>query len=95
MAAFNTARTTTTARQDPYAHSEALGHRAQGIERKRRCQACTRPLAEHCVRLCDSCKDGGDKPKPAARQPFGRAASQGNGGITRVGTETEITLTKS
>ena len=89
MAAFNTARTTTTARQDPYAHSEALGHRAQGIERKRRCQACTRPLAEHCVRLCDSCKDGGDKPKPAARQPFGRAATQGNGGITRVGTETQ------
>ena len=43
------------AASDPYAHSAALGHRAQGLTRHKRCQICTKPLPESSERLCSVC----------------------------------------
>ena len=68
---------------DPYAHSAALGHRAQNIERKRRCQECTRALKEHESRLCEGCQPGIDKPPTAATASRGGAwawATRSGGG---------------
>lgn len=49
---------TAFASNDPYAHSAALGCRQQQTVRKRRCQECTKPLAEHEVTFCQVCKAG-------------------------------------
>ena len=50
---------------DPFAHSAALGHRAQGLERRRRCQICTRPVPEDCGRLCALCVSPSRQPARA------------------------------
>ena len=60
------ATTATTDRDDPFAHSAALGHRAQGLERRRRCQICTKPVPEDCGRLCALCAGPPRQPAPRA-----------------------------
>ena len=65
---------------DAYAHSAALGHRAKGLERKRRCQICTKPLPEDCGRLCVACAT---PVQPVAKPAFAGTGSDGGGGSWR------------